>query len=186
MNFRSLFQFITYLNLIIAFENKIGITKNADYVSIDNVTQEKKVKIAEELCNATISSYVPPLNANTTCPPRWDKIMCWPATPVDTKVFLDCPDYINKFNKRNKAHKTCYYNATLNRLTWSKTIVADCLPPKDPIDWKSLDKHYRYMLVIRIVGYIISMMSLFFSIAVMAGIKYVNILSFSFTLLSFY
>lgn len=45
-----------------------------------------------------------------TCRITWDQILCWPETYINQSVYIPCPTYVNKFNRRciisklNKKH----------------------------------------------------------------------------------
>jgi hypothetical protein len=87
--------------------------------------------------------------ANSSCPIIWDQITCWPETSSNTTVYLPCPNYVNKFNRKSnvnflyenkisgfeknilfkieKAFKNCYLDAETNEVKWSKTNFTYCL-----------------------------------------------------------
>ena len=35
------------------------------------------------------------------CQVYWDKILCWPQTPLNQAVELPCPTYVYKFNRKS-------------------------------------------------------------------------------------
>lgn len=75
--------------------------KNKYIVRINEVDQELLHNQAELNCYNSI------LNSNDTseekvCSTTWDTVLCWPQTPLNKTIRLQCPNYINKFNTRSK------------------------------------------------------------------------------------
>lgn len=181
MNFiYRLFYLGFLLRFILAYKPFELQSNINEIVNIDKETQDLRLREEEEKCNVTIQESIQRNNMNSTltCPYRFDKIMCWPETTLsETKknitVYLDCPNYINKFVKKNKLHKTCYFNYTSNEARWDKTKFEACFAPKNPDEnfYIELSKHYEYMLILRIIGYVISILSLSVSILIVIGIK---------------
>jgi hypothetical protein len=58
---------------------------------------------------------------NKTCETTWDEIACWPQTPVNKTLEILCPNYIDRFNRKDKAIKHCYFNNNTSKSEWSIT-----------------------------------------------------------------
>ncbi|XP_036339160.1 calcitonin receptor isoform X2 [Rhagoletis pomonella] len=46
------------------------------------------------------------------CPLRFDGYLCWPRTPAGTVLSQYCPEFVEGFNRKFLAHKTCLENGT--------------------------------------------------------------------------
>ncbi|XP_041366993.1 parathyroid hormone/parathyroid hormone-related peptide receptor-like [Gigantopelta aegis] len=93
-------------------------------VSVMSVTEQRKKLLRKKVdCfwrmkeseNETLSE------KEVMCPVWWDDLLCWNESAPDTLVSQECPDYVNGFNKNEKATKYCTENGT-----WEyKTCMGD-------------------------------------------------------------
>ncbi|XP_032594689.1 calcitonin gene-related peptide type 1 receptor isoform X2 [Drosophila grimshawi] len=113
-------------------------------------------------------------NANTTremeilyCPVNFDGYLCWPRTPAGTVLSQYCPDFVEGFNTKFLAHKTCmetgsWFRHPVSNQTWSN--YTNC------VDYEDLQ--FRQIVnELYVKGYALSLLALLISIIIFVGFK---------------
>lgn len=124
---------------------------------------------------------------NLSCETTWDTILCWPNTPINETLEIQCPNYVDKFNMKSKfnflvsnqilisynlnnvekALKHCKFDKLSGNAQWSRTDYSHCFEPIECDDRCDLENHMKYIIIIRICGYVASMFSLALSILIL-------------------
>lgn len=146
-----------------------GSCNNDHIVSINEQEQEERINEAELQC--MMDQLDQPEIELDQCGIVWDGVYCWPASKVNETVFRPCPNYLNKFNIREKAFKSCYSvaNSSESKTKWSKTNYTNCTNSKPMVcpGICEIEDHMKYFIIIRVCGYVISGFSLFLSISIL-------------------
>ncbi|XP_075157208.1 calcitonin receptor hector isoform X2 [Haematobia irritans] len=108
--------------------------------------------------------------ADTTelfCPLRFDGYLCWPRTPAGTVLSQYCPDFVEGFNSKFLAHKTCLENGTWyhhpeSLQEWSN--YTNC------IDYEDLEFR-TFVNELYVKGYGVSCVALILSLVIFLGFK---------------
>ncbi|XP_012156240.1 calcitonin gene-related peptide type 1 receptor [Ceratitis capitata] len=101
------------------------------------------------------------------CPLRFDGYLCWPRTPAGTVLSQYCPDFVEGFNRKFLAHKTCLENGTwyhhpVSGREWSN--YTNCID-YDDLQFRS------FVNELYVKGYIVSLVSLVLSLIIFLGFK---------------
>ncbi|SPP89391.1 calcitonin gene-related peptide type 1 receptor [Drosophila guanche] len=101
------------------------------------------------------------------CPLNFDGYLCWPRTPAGTVLSQYCPDFVEGFNSKFLAHKTCLENGTwfrhpVSNLTWSN--YTNC------VDYEDLEFR-QFINELYVNGYALSLLALLISIIIFLGFK---------------
>ncbi|XP_016956374.1 calcitonin gene-related peptide type 1 receptor [Drosophila biarmipes] len=141
---------------------------NEGAIDMRNVDAEQAEK--EELV-ATVVSATMATNQRAEprlfCPLNFDGYLCWPRTPAGTVLSQYCPDFVEGFNRKFLAHKTCLENGSWFRhpesnQTWSN--YTNC------VDYEDLEfRQFVNELYVR--GYALSLLALLISIIIFLGFK---------------
>ncbi|KAJ3660990.1 hypothetical protein Zmor_005415 [Zophobas morio] len=136
---------------------------------------EEVVNVIPPLYNKTVKSYM--------CPPFWDEILCWNATPAGTLAVQNCPSYFTGFIPTNNATRQCMENGNWyfhDNMPWTNytgcykdkitTIYID-LNKTDLLYTRFMEQYAPAVHVISQTGYIISLASLIIAFAIMLFIK---------------
>ncbi|XP_050183398.1 uncharacterized protein LOC126646239, partial [Myiozetetes cayanensis] len=70
----------------------------------DVLTKEEQIYLlveAKEKCQRDIKAQLEK-SRDTSCPPEWDGIICWPRGSPSQEVSVPCPDYIYDFNHKGE------------------------------------------------------------------------------------
>ncbi|XP_017065034.1 calcitonin gene-related peptide type 1 receptor [Drosophila eugracilis] len=137
--------------------------------TIDMRNVDEKLAEQEELM-ATVSSATMATNQRDRrlfCPLDFDGYLCWPRTPAGTVLSQYCPDFVEGFNKKFLAHKTCLENGSWFRhpatnQTWSN--YTNCVDHEDLEFRKFINELY-------VKGYALSLLALLISIIIFLGFK---------------
>uniref|UniRef100_A0A1A9WWW9 G-protein coupled receptors family 2 profile 1 domain-containing protein n=1 Tax=Glossina brevipalpis TaxID=37001 RepID=A0A1A9WWW9_9MUSC len=97
------------------------------YATISSMTIEPDMNdITNNTFNEISSTSLYEENVDTKiyCPVRFDGFLCWPRTPAGTILSQYCPDFVEGFNTKFLAHKTClengnWYHHPESGLEWS-------------------------------------------------------------------
>ncbi|KAH8266546.1 hypothetical protein KR026_009435 [Drosophila bipectinata] len=101
------------------------------------------------------------------CPLDFDGYLCWPRTPAGTVLSQYCPDFVEGFNSKFLAHKTCQENGSWYRhpetnKTWSN--YTNCV---DYVDFE----FRQFINELYVKGYALSLLALLISIIIFLGFK---------------
>ncbi|EDV47255.2 calcitonin gene-related peptide type 1 receptor [Drosophila erecta] len=101
------------------------------------------------------------------CPLNFDGYLCWPRTPAGTVLSQYCPDFVEGFNRKFLAHKTClengsWYRHPVSNQTWSN--YTNC------VDYKDLEFR-QFINELYVKGYALSLLALLISIIIFLGFK---------------
>ncbi|XP_036232805.2 calcitonin gene-related peptide type 1 receptor [Bactrocera oleae] len=101
------------------------------------------------------------------CPLRFDGYLCWPRTPAGTVLSQYCPDFVEGFNRKFLAHKTCLENGTwyhhpISGREWSN--YTNCID-YDDLQFRS------FVNELYVKGYIVSLVALMLSLIIFLGFK---------------
>ncbi|XP_011176787.2 calcitonin gene-related peptide type 1 receptor [Zeugodacus cucurbitae] len=101
------------------------------------------------------------------CPLRFDGYLCWPRTPAGTVLSQYCPDFVEGFNRKFLAHKTCLENGTwyhhpVSGREWSN--YTNCID-YDDLQFRS------FVNELYVKGYIVSLIALLLSLIIFLGFK---------------
>ncbi|XP_059222396.1 calcitonin gene-related peptide type 1 receptor isoform X2 [Stomoxys calcitrans] len=101
------------------------------------------------------------------CPLRFDGYLCWPRTPAGTVLSQYCPDFVEGFNSKFLAHKTCLENGTWyhhpeSLQEWSN--YTNC------IDYEDLEFR-TFVNELYVKGYAVSAVALILSLIIFLGFK---------------
>ncbi|XP_046802272.1 calcitonin gene-related peptide type 1 receptor [Lucilia cuprina] len=96
------------------------------------------------------------------CPVRFDGYLCWPRTPAGTVLSQYCPDFVEGFNSKFLAHKTClengsWYQHPESGQEWSN--YTNC------IDYEDLEFR-TFVNELYVKGYAVSCLALIFSLII--------------------
>ncbi|XP_034487236.1 calcitonin gene-related peptide type 1 receptor isoform X2 [Drosophila innubila] len=101
------------------------------------------------------------------CPVNFDGYLCWPRTPAGTVLSQYCPDFVEGFNAKFFAHKTCLENGSWYRHPESNQIWSNYT---NCVDYEDLDfRHFVNALYVK--GYALSLLALLISIIIFLGFK---------------
>ncbi|ALC48511.1 hec [Drosophila busckii] len=101
------------------------------------------------------------------CPTNFDGYLCWPPTPAGTVLSQRCPNFVEGFNARFLARKTCLSNGSWLRHPESNKIwsnYTNCVDTPD-LEFRQLVNE----LYVR--GYALSLLALLLSIIIFLGFK---------------
>lgn len=140
---------------------KIDVHKQQELLIIE---REKCMQLAEQTPNVT-----------GRCPVFWDEIMCWPQTEANKTVSLLCPNYVDMFNIKNQATKHCglmsqpdhQAQPQVTNAFWSRTNFSSCLQDSVDEHLKVVEVHVEKIILIRVLGYCVSMLSLLTAILIL-------------------
>nr|BAO01107.1 neuropeptide GPCR B7 [Nilaparvata lugens] len=115
-----------------------------------------------------------------TCPPVWDGLLCWPATPAGIVKSLQCPDYFHGFNPTRQATKRCLEDGTWywsheSNSTW--TNYTQCFSKETVANTDFSSHHqilFRYVPIVKFVsqvGYSVSLFTLIIAFCIFATFK---------------
>ncbi|XP_067637071.1 calcitonin gene-related peptide type 1 receptor [Eurosta solidaginis] len=101
------------------------------------------------------------------CPLRFDGYLCWPRTPAGTVLSQYCPDFVEGFNHKFLAHKTCLENGTwyhhpVSGREWSN--YTNCID-YDDLEFRS------FVNELYVQGYAVSLVALVLSLIIFLGFK---------------
>ncbi|KAL7743418.1 hypothetical protein ACLKA6_008387 [Drosophila palustris] len=101
------------------------------------------------------------------CPVNFDGYLCWPPTPAGTILSQYCPDFVEGFNAKFLAHKTCLENGSWYRHPESLQIWSNYT---NCVDYEDLEfRHFVNELYVK--GYALSLLALLISIIIFLGFK---------------
>ncbi|XP_032296576.1 calcitonin gene-related peptide type 1 receptor isoform X1 [Drosophila virilis] len=101
------------------------------------------------------------------CPVNFDGYLCWPRTPAGTVLSQYCPDFVEGFNSKFLAHKTCletgsWFRHPVSNQTWSN--YTNC------VDYEDF-QFRQFVNELYVKGYALSLLALFISIVIFLGFK---------------
>ncbi|XP_017482168.1 PREDICTED: calcitonin gene-related peptide type 1 receptor-like isoform X1 [Rhagoletis zephyria] len=101
------------------------------------------------------------------CPLRFDGYLCWPRTPAGTVLSQYCPEFVEGFNRKFLAHKTCLENGTwyhhpVSGREWSN--YTNCID-YDDLEFRS------FVNELYVKGYAVSLTALVLSLIIFLGFK---------------
>ncbi|KAH8415390.1 hypothetical protein KR222_007910 [Zaprionus bogoriensis] len=117
--------------------------------------------------NSSGSSNNTSMSERLYCPVNFDGYLCWPRTPAGTVLSQYCPDFVEGFNTKFLAHKTCLENGSwfrhpLSNQTWSN--YTNC------VDYEDL-QFRQFVNELYVKGYALSLLALLVSIVIFLGFK---------------
>lgn len=91
--------------------NETGENTYSDYVWEGYGLDDRQ---AMNLCYDALQHWSPNLYSQPECPPHWDRISCWPATPGGQQASISCMPELNGvfYDTRSNATLFCYENGT--------------------------------------------------------------------------
>ncbi|KAH8386657.1 hypothetical protein KR093_001812 [Drosophila rubida] len=104
------------------------------------------------------------------CPVNFDGYLCWPRTPAGTVLSQYCPDFVEGFNTKFLAHKTCLENGSWYRHPESNQIWSNYTNCVDHEDME----FRQFVNELYVKGYALSLLALLISIIIFLGFKYVR------------
>ncbi|XP_025095429.1 secretin receptor-like isoform X2 [Pomacea canaliculata] len=145
-----------------------------DMVSVSPEEQGRRIAEQELACLTSILDNPPLYSNGSHCPPVWDKLMCWPATPAGTTAVQACPNYVNLFRSDENATRTCtedglWFVNPLTNETWTNLTM--CLMPDRPHFPEKLRTHLGHIRLMYNIGYGISLGSLALAVLIMLCLK---------------
>ncbi|XP_075218161.1 parathyroid hormone/parathyroid hormone-related peptide receptor-like isoform X2 [Lycorma delicatula] len=141
---------------------------------MDEATEDDeltKIQFLEARCRLNETRFE---GGNQWCPPAWDGLLCWPATPAGNLISLSCPEYFQGFNPLNKATRRCmedgtwYFNYERNS-TW--TNYSECFTEKISPHHQILFKYVPIIKAVSQVGYSVSLITLIVAFCIFATFK---------------
>ncbi|XP_064555427.1 calcitonin gene-related peptide type 1 receptor isoform X2 [Drosophila montana] len=101
------------------------------------------------------------------CPVNFDGYLCWPRTPAGTVLSQYCPDFVEGFNSKFLAHKTClesgsWFRHPVSNQTWSN--YTNC------VDYEDF-QFRQFVNELYVKGYALSLLALLISIVIFLGFK---------------
>lgn len=144
--------------------------------------QDKSLLSEYFFCNQSIAATKELANGSSSgCPPIWDGILCWDATPFGHRSVQPCPKYIAGFDPQENATKHCtengwFFNPSVNS-TWTDfsrcfkgpeaTIIVNA--PKSNV--AHLERYLPPLKAISATGYTVSLVSLLAAFCILATVK---------------
>ncbi|KAH8290041.1 hypothetical protein KR044_003790 [Drosophila immigrans] len=104
------------------------------------------------------------------CPVNFDGYLCWPRTPAGTVLSQYCPDFVEGFNTKFLAHKTCLENGSWYRHPESNKIWSNYT---NCVDYEDMEFR-QFVNELYVKGYALSLLALLVSIIIFLGFKYVR------------
>ncbi|XP_030381616.1 calcitonin gene-related peptide type 1 receptor [Scaptodrosophila lebanonensis] len=101
------------------------------------------------------------------CPVNFDGYLCWPRTPAGTVLSQYCPDFVEGFNTKFLAHKTCLENGSWYRHPVSNQIWSNYT---NCVDYEDFEFR-QFVNEMYVKGYALSLLSLLISIIIFLGFK---------------
>ncbi|XP_010118013.1 PREDICTED: parathyroid hormone/parathyroid hormone-related peptide receptor-like, partial [Chlamydotis macqueenii] len=141
----------------------------------DVLTKEEQIYLlveAKEKCQRDIKAQLE--IKDTSCPPEWDGIICWPRGSPSQEVSVPCPDYIYDFNHKGHAYRYCSAYGTwamafsINK-TWANYTECALLFSSES---RSREKEvFDRLHLMYTVGYSISLASLIVAVCILSYFK---------------
>ncbi|XP_027520600.1 LOW QUALITY PROTEIN: parathyroid hormone/parathyroid hormone-related peptide receptor-like [Corapipo altera] len=142
----------------------------------DVLTKEEQIYLlveAKEKCQRDIKAQLEKIR-DTSCPPEWDGIICWPRGSPSQEVSVPCPDYIYDFNHKGHAYRYCSAYGTwamalsINK-TWANYTECALLFSSEG---RSREKEvFDRLHLMYTVGYSISLASLIVAVCILSYFK---------------
>ncbi|NXE07692.1 PTH1R protein, partial [Lophotis ruficrista] len=142
----------------------------------DVLTKEEQIYLlveAKEKCQRDIKAQLEKIK-DTSCPPEWDGIICWPKGSPSQEVSVPCPDYIYDFNHKGHAYRYCSAYGTwamalsINK-TWANYTECALLFSSES---RSREKEvFDRLHLMYTVGYSISLASLIIAVFILSYFK---------------
>ncbi|XP_022217158.2 calcitonin gene-related peptide type 1 receptor [Drosophila obscura] len=156
-------------------ENAVLNEGSIDMQSVDEASAANN-EIYATILSATMATNLEEqhqanLNNNNSsslfCPLNFDGYLCWPRTPAGTVLSQYCPDFVEGFNSKFLAHKTCletgsWFRHPVSNLTWSN--YTNC------VDYEDLEFR-QFINELYVKGYALSLVALLISIIIFLGFK---------------
>ncbi|XP_062141058.1 calcitonin gene-related peptide type 1 receptor [Drosophila sulfurigaster albostrigata] len=101
------------------------------------------------------------------CPVNFDGYLCWPRTPAGTVLSQFCPDFVEGFNTKFLAHKTCLENGSWYRHPESNQIWSNYT---NCVDYEDMEFR-QFVNELYVKGYALSLLALLISIIIFLGFK---------------
>ncbi|XP_060662690.1 LOW QUALITY PROTEIN: calcitonin gene-related peptide type 1 receptor [Drosophila nasuta] len=101
------------------------------------------------------------------CPVNFDGYLCWPRTPAGTVLSQFCPDFVEGFNTKFLAHKTCLENGSWYRHPESNQIWSNYT---NCVDYEDMEFR-QFVNELYLKGYALSLLALLISIIIFLGFK---------------
>ncbi|NXS14495.1 PTH1R protein, partial [Neodrepanis coruscans] len=111
---------------------------------------------------------------DTSCPPEWDGIICWPRGSPSQEVSVPCPDYIYDFNHEGHAYRYCsaygtWAMAFSTNKTWANYTECALLISSES---RSREKEvFDRLHLMYTVGYSLSLASLIVAVCILSYFK---------------
>ncbi|NXI02726.1 PTH1R protein, partial [Pachycephala philippinensis] len=145
----------------------------------DVLTKEEQIYLlveAKEKCQRDIKAQLEKIK-DSSCPPEWDGIICWPRGSPSQEVSVPCPNYIYDFNHKGKschAYRYCSAYGTwamalsINK-TWANYTECALLFSSES---RSREKEvFDRLHLMYTVGYSISLASLIVAVCILSYFK---------------
>ncbi|NWR92214.1 PTH1R protein, partial [Furnarius figulus] len=142
----------------------------------DVLTKEEQIYLlveAKEKCQRDIKAQLEKIR-DTSCPPEWDGIICWPRGSPSQEVSVPCPEYIYDFNHKGHAYRYCSAYGTwavalsINK-TWANYTECALLFSSES---RSREKEvFERLHLMYTVGYSVSLASLIVAVCILSYFK---------------
>ncbi|NXG23784.1 PTH1R protein, partial [Grallaria varia] len=142
----------------------------------DVLTKEEQIYLlveAKEKCQRDIKAQLEKIR-DTSCPPEWDGIICWPRGSPSQEVSVPCPEYIYDFNHKGHAYRYCSAYGTwavalsINK-TWANYTECALLFSSES---RSREKEvFERLHLMYTVGYSVSLTSLIIAVCILSYFK---------------
>ncbi|NXK86911.1 PTH1R protein, partial [Formicarius rufipectus] len=142
----------------------------------DVLTKEEQIYLlveAKEKCQRDIKAQLEKIR-DTSCPPEWDGIICWPRGSPSQEVSVPCPKYIYDFNHKGHAYRYCSVYGTwamalsINK-TWANYTECALLFSSES---RSREKEvFERLHLMYTVGYSVSLASLIVAVCILSYFK---------------
>ncbi|XP_054032908.1 parathyroid hormone/parathyroid hormone-related peptide receptor [Dryobates pubescens] len=142
----------------------------------DVLTKEEQIYLlveAKEKCQGDITAQLEKIK-DTSCPPEWDGIICWPKGSPSQEVSVPCPDYIYDFNHKGHAYRYCSaYGTWAVALSTNKTWAnySECAPLFSPEGRSRQKEVFDRLHLMYTVGYSLSLASLIVAVCILSYFK---------------
>ncbi|KFV62952.1 Parathyroid hormone/parathyroid hormone-related peptide receptor, partial [Dryobates pubescens] len=149
----------------------------------DVLTKEEQIYLlveAKEKCQGDIKAQLEKIKGifalwpDTSCPPEWDGIICWPKGSPSQEVSVPCPDYIYDFNHKGHAYRYCSaYGTWAVALSTNKTWAnySECAPLFSPEGRSRQKEVFDRLHLMYTVGYSLSLASLIVAVCILSYFK---------------
>ncbi|NXC29851.1 PTH1R protein, partial [Campylorhamphus procurvoides] len=142
----------------------------------DVLTKEEQIYLlveAKEKCQRDIKAQLEKIR-DTSCPPEWDGIICWPRGSPSQEVSVPCPEYIYDFNHKGHAYRYCSaYGTWAMALSINKTWAnyTECALLFSPESRSREKEVFERLHLMYTVGYSVSLASLLVAVCILSYFK---------------